>query len=254
MNELTEIRNYFLLSLIASHLLSDFLLQSDSMASSKHKPAQLLIHLFITAASIYIISGAFKLWLLPLLFFLVHGIIDFLKVKFFKDNKQLIPFLFDQTLHLITIILAAFLIDYYYDQPLKDISYWIGLFGINYFYFLLFLSVLILVTRFGSLFVDIAVRPLLEQIETDNSKRGFINGGKIIGMLERTLILLFVISHNFSAVGFLIAAKSIFRFGEFSNPNNRKESEYIIIGTMISFLLAIATGLAFNWIYKYVSG
>ncbi|MBS3944779.1 MAG: DUF3307 domain-containing protein [Melioribacter sp.] len=254
MNELTEIRNYFLLSLFASHLVSDFLLQSASMASSKHKPAQLLKHLFITAATIYIITGAFNLWLLPVLFFVVHGIIDLLKLKFFKDNKLLIPFLFDQILHFITIILAALVIEHYSEQPLKDISWWANLFGNNYFFFLLLLSALILVSRFGSLFVDISVKPLLDQIEMDNSKRGFINGGKIIGMLERTLILLFVISDNFSAVGFLIAAKSIFRFGEFSNPNNRKESEYIIIGTMISFLLAIGTGLAFIYISKYVSG
>ncbi len=254
MNEFTEIRVYFLLSLFASHLVSDFLLQSASMALLKHKPAQLLKHLVITALTLYIITGAFNLWMLPIIFFVVHGIIDLVKVKFFKDNKELIPFVFDQSLHLITIILAALLIELYSEQSLNNISCWISLFGNNYFFFLLWLSALILVTRFGSLFVDIAVRPLLEQIETDNSKRGFVNGGKIIGMLERTLILLFIISDNFSAVGFLIAAKSIFRFGELSNPDNRKESEYIIIGTMISFLLAITTGLAFNWVTKYVSG
>jgi hypothetical protein len=245
---------YFIASLTASHLISDFLLQSSSMASSKHKPVQFIKHLLITSSILYLITGAFSFWILPVVFFAAHGIIDFIKIKLAeKINKPLILFIADQAFHLITILLAALYIDYNYNSALSEISYWIYLFGTNYFYFLIFLSAIILVTRFGALLVDLSVSPLLVQIGNDDSKRGFINGGRIIGSLERTLILLFIISGNFSAVGFLIAAKSIFRFGELSNPDNRKESEYIIIGTMISFLLAICVGLTFNWISKYVS-
>jgi hypothetical protein len=255
MNDFMTLRNYFIISLTASHLVSDFLLQTGKMAASKHKPVQFVKHLFITAAAIYIITGAFHIWILPLLFFLVHGIIDLLKIKIFKkNNKQLIPFLFDQILHLTSIVIAAFVIEYYSTSSLADVSFWIRQFGANYLYFLLWLSAIILITQFGSLLVDMAVKPFLEQIDADNSKRGFINGGKVIGTLERILIFLFIVSDNFSAVGFLIAAKSIFRFGELSNPANRKEAEYIIIGTMISFLLAITVGLGFNLAVRWIAG
>jgi hypothetical protein len=49
---------------------------------------------------------------------------------------------------------------------------------------------------------------------------------------------------QYSAIGFLIAAKSIFRFsGKMENEKDRMQAEYILIGTLISFLFAILTGL-----------
>ena len=38
------------------------------------------------------------------------------------------------------------------------------------------------------------------------------NAGEWIGMLERTLVLLFIVIGHWEAVGFLLAAKSVFRF------------------------------------------
>jgi hypothetical protein len=62
-------------------------------------------------------------------------------------------------------------------------------------------------------------------------------------MLERILILTFVLIDQFAGIGFLIAAKSILRFGDIKNKENRKEAEYILLGTMISFIIAIAIGI-----------
>jgi hypothetical protein len=76
---------------------------------------------------------------------------------------------------------------------------------------------------------------------------GLANGGKIIGWLERALILIFVLANQFAGIGFLVAAKSIFRFGEFKESENRKEAEYIIIGTFASFLYAILIILILKW-------
>jgi hypothetical protein len=44
------------------------------------------------------------------------------------------------------------------------------------------------------------------------------------------------------AIGFLIAAKSILRFGELRD--HRKEAEYVIIGTMWSFACGLVVALA----------
>jgi hypothetical protein len=74
--------------------------------------------------------------------------------------------------------------------------------------------------------------------------RGFPSGGRVIGQLERLLIFVLILNAQYTAVGFLVAAKSIFRFGELSNPAARMESEYIIIGTMMSFSWAILTSWA----------
>lgn len=75
-------------------------------------------------------------------------------------------------------------------------------------------------------------------------QRGFSDGGAAIGRLERLLIYLFVLSGNPGAVGFLIAAKSIFRFGELSDHANRLEAEYITIGTLMSFAVGFAVSIA----------
>ena len=50
-------------------------------------------------------------------------------------------------------------------------------------------------------------------------------------------------SQYFSGIGFLIAAKSILRFSDIKNAEDRKEAEYILPGTMVSFIVAICTGL-----------
>ncbi|PMH44659.1 hypothetical protein BCU68_12490 [Vibrio sp. 10N.286.49.B3] len=54
--------------------------------------------------------------------------------------------------------------------------------------------------------------------EVNDENKGLISGGAIIEYLERTLILTFTITGQFSVVGFILAAKSIFRFGELNNP------------------------------------
>ncbi|MDK2969458.1 MAG: hypothetical protein PWQ65_561, partial [Bacteroidota bacterium] len=41
----------------------------------------------------------------------------------------------------------------------------------------------------------------------------------------------------------LVAAKSVFRFGDLKDSGNRKLTEYILIGTLLSFGIAIVTGM-----------
>lgn len=63
------------------------------------------------------------------------------------------------------------------------------------------------------------------------------NGGKLIGLLERSLIFILIITANPGGIGFLVTAKSILRYEETKNP---KRTEYILIGTLLSFACAIA--------------
>jgi hypothetical protein len=68
---------------------------------------------------------------------------------------------------------------------------------------------------------------------------GFADGGRMIGRLERLLVFLFVIVGAPTAIGVLVAAKSILRFGEIKDSDSRKAAEYIIIGTLMSFGFAL---------------
>ena len=65
-------------------------------------------------------------------------------------------------------------------------------------------------------------------------------GGKLIGRLERLMILMLLLADQPDAIGLLIAAKSILRFNELA-ASDRRATEYVIIGTLASFAWAIAT-------------
>ncbi len=79
------------------------------------------------------------------------------------------------------------------------------------------------------------------------SLQGLPNAGKWIGYLERILILIFIFTNNIEGVGFLLAAKSIFRFGELNKSRDIKVTEYVLIGTFLSFTIAIITGYVAEW-------
>jgi len=107
----------------------------------------------------------------------------------------------------------------------------------------------VLITLPVGALIDWLLKPFQKQMNKrfrPNSLRpvsGLKEGGRIIGYLERLLIYVFILSGQFAGVGFLVAAKSIFRFGELKESENRKQAEYIIIGTFTSFLLAILVSL-----------
>ena len=44
-------------------------------------------------------------------------------------------------------------------------------------------------------------------------------------------------------IGYLLAAKSVFRFGELRNNKELMHTEYILLGTFLSFTVAVVVGL-----------
>jgi hypothetical protein len=70
--------------------------------------------------------------------------------------------------------------------------------------------------------------------------RGEYNRGRVIGLLERVLIYCFVLSGQFGAIGFTLAAKGFTRFKELED---RGFAEYVLIGTLLSSGLAMAAGV-----------
>jgi hypothetical protein len=106
-------------------------------------------------------------------------------------------------------------------------------------------------TYLGGALVAYGIDRFAKEWKAGGLARGFPEGGKLIGQLERFLIYLLVVSGNAEGVGFLIAAKSVFRFGELTDVKNdagRKEAEYITIGTLMSF----ACGLAMSLVFKLI--
>ena len=72
--------------------------------------------------------------------------------------------------------------------------------------------------------------------------QGLIQGGKLIGTMERSLVFLFILMGQLEAIGFLIAAKSLIQFD--SRSEGLAARQYIIVGTFASFGWAIVVTLA----------
>jgi len=64
--------------------------------------------------------------------------------------------------------------------------------------------------------------------------------GATIGVLERLLVVTFVLVGMEAAIGFVVAAKTLARFKQL---DDRGFAEYYLLGTLASVLVALATGL-----------
>ncbi len=224
--------------LMAAHFLADFVLQSKRTAETKSNILVLLKHALIVAGVSYVLCGAWAIWIIPLAVFLSHGILDFCKSGI--KRWPLPAFLVDQAAHIVFLIVLAIWLTQKYDPAL----YWTSLFGETWTRLMIIIAGAIAAISSGSIVIGMAVEPLLREIARENGEstqagprlpRGLEKGGSLIGQLERAIIYLLVIAGHPEGVGFLIAAKSILRFGEIRDAKQRQEAEYIIIGTFMSF-------------------
>jgi hypothetical protein len=229
-----------LLILVTAHLLADFPLQPDSWVARKRHPGVFLAHTVVVGASAYVLLGDPRGWLLPLAILVAHAVIDLIKTL--SRRPGIAAFGIDQAAHAATLVAAAWLLPVEAADCLWPISP-----GGAYLPILAVTTGVLLATGFSGAIVARLVQPFLLQLEAARTgtpeQRGFANGGRTIGLLERLLVFLFVLGGQPGAVGFLFAAKSVFRFGEIKERENRMEAEYILIGTMLSFLLALLSGL-----------
>lgn len=87
------------------------------------------------------------------------------------------------------------------------------------------------------------VRWILKVVRAEIPEEG--NGaGRWIGILERLLIYVLVIAGQAAAAGIVVAAKSILRYPEISAKPQRIAPEYVLIGSLASWLVAFASGVA----------
>lgn len=231
-----------LLKLLSSHVIADFFLQFDWLCKGKRKEgmrgiAFQAIHALIHAACAYVLVGDWCGWIIPLVIFITHIIIDITKVKWFPTST--IAFLIDQLAHIAVMIGMWWAL--YADQGI-ELAWLSGIAQSGTFWAILIGYMLML--KPSSLLISMFIRGWAPS--NGMQAQGMPNAGKWIGYIERVLILTFVITGNIEAVGFLLAAKSIFRFGDLNKAREIKITEYVLLGTLASFSIALLTGFAIN--------
>jgi hypothetical protein len=249
----------FFIPLLFAHLLTDFVLQSDSSVRAKHKLPGLILHGMVAGALSYLFLGIIPGWEIPLGVAFTHGLLDIWELRAQKGT-QLRRFVLDQLGHLVILGLFSWAAVYRYSEfP----GLWIKLIGRPYLLILTVLSGGILSIYVVSFLVELSFEALgIKKGHTaltgeDNEglvqeEMGIAEGGRIIGYLERGLITLFVLTGYPAGIGFLIAAKSVFRFGELTDSSRRWQAEYIIIGTLLSILFGTTFAYLTYWIVGIV--
>ncbi|RLG37678.1 MAG: hypothetical protein DRO01_06970 [Thermoproteota archaeon] len=222
------------LLLVAAHCIADFLLQPDPLIERKREKRFLLLHGIIHAAVSWLAVQAWGIWQLPVYVFVVHTAIDTVKQRY--DDTAL-AFVADQTAHLVSLFALAWWVSHFSSQAATTAP--------------LVSRIVITVGGFvatvqGSAFLIGKFTRRLQE-ENDLELGGLRGGGKWIGQLERALIFVLVFLGQPAAIGFLVAAKSIFRFEE---AKKQELAEYILVGTLLSFLLAITLASATLWALK----
>jgi hypothetical protein len=221
--------------LLLAHLLGDFILQPTSWVldkeSKKHRSKYLYIHTLLHGILAWLFVGETAFGWFALALALSHGFIDFLKLQFQKKKTKRIWFVMDQILHLITIVIIASLY--------KNLSVDFTFFN-NQFW--LFITGILFLTKPTSIIIKNTISIWTPESKNKNDD-SLENAGNYIGIFERLFIFYFILSGHFEAIGFLLAAKSIFRFGDLKEAKDRKLTEYVLIGTLLSFGMALLTGL-----------
>lgn len=229
------------LKLLIVHFLADFALQPDSWVTAKnqrrHKSHYLYYHIGIHALLLLLVFWFdWQYWPLFVAYIISHFVFDLAKLFLNEKLNSRLLFALDQLAHIVVIGLLVYIY-----QPFK-----IDLDVLFSSHALLLIVTLLAQTSVSSVIIkQIMSRWNLQAIENNDSLH---NAGKYIGMLERLFIFGFIILHQFHAIGFLIAVKTIFRFSDLSRAKDRKLTEYMIIGTFISFGLSLLISLLYLFV------
>ncbi|WP_373515444.1 DUF3307 domain-containing protein [Persicitalea sp.] len=225
-----------LLKLVAAHLLTDFFLQPNYWVQNKERRKErspyLYAHVLITGTMAGLFTGSVGAGLFVAV---THLGIDLWKL--YQTQRSFKNFLLDQLLHIsILIVTWLFLIEGFGYLRMVVVSFF------GNFRFWAILTTYLLCTYPLGFAVGMSTSRWREQVAAKGESLN--EAGKWIGMLERVLILTFLLNNQFEAIGLLIAAKALLRFRD----DDLKLTEYVLIGTLLSFTMTIMVGVVLQMV------
>lgn len=223
----------WLIKLILSHLLTDFILQPKSWVTDRNgkhfASVKLYLHGLVTASVALIMIG-WHYWPVIVVILVTHIITDGWKSY---QKLTVTYFIIDQLLHMLVIAICWYSVFFSWSN-IKDL--WLQV-NANVRVWKIIAAVIFLTTPSGILIGQFTSQ-WRDKIENAES---LANAGKWIGIVERIIVFIFVLNSQYSAIGLLVAAKGIIRFNEKERPEIK--TEYLVIGTLMSIGIAVITGL-----------
>ena len=224
---------------LLAHLVSDFYLQTEKSCKSKadntFKSGHLYIHVLITFACAWLFSLNVGYWWAALLIAALHLVIDGLK-SICRNLKG--AFFYDQLLHVAVIVAVVALFN---NKGVISFPTWLPETKV-----LLWIVAFVFCLRPANFFIQNIFKDAKISIPDSGKEQSLPNAGRVIGNVERMLTLVFVMLGQYEAIGFLLAAKSLLRFRE----TDTVKSEYVLVGTLLSFGIAILMGVAMKLVIE----
>lgn len=232
--------------LFLAHLIGDFCIQPDAWVKEKEirkiRSPKLYLHIGIHALALLLVLGfSPTYWLGFVIVIVTHFLIDVTKLYWQTDSNRRVLFFLDQLAHLAVLAIVVYMYTPF-TINLSNVASPANLLLAIAFVFVTYVTAVVikvLISRWS---------PNTESVESESLGQA----GRFIGILERTLVFVFIITNHWEAVGFLLAAKSIFRFGDLKESKDRKLTEYVLIGTLLSFGIAIAAGLLYLYLIQII--
>ncbi len=237
-----------LLTLILGHIVADFYLQPFSWVQARntlhYKAKQLIAHSGIhgvISLGILIIWEMFFAWqdyaiavYSAVIIAMTHYLIDLAKSY---TRHGVVPFLVDQIAHLVVLLLIWI---FWFDGDHHLAQWQASLF--SYQSALLIFAYLIILNP-ASVFIRMLLQYWSNNFSPDDSLQ---SAGHHIGLLERFLMLTFLLLDQFSGVALIMAAKTVFRFGDLKQSSEKKLTEYVLLGSLISLAVTILVALTYK--------
>lgn len=227
----------YLIRLVVAHLLGDFVFQTKKMVENKKwLSKEMGLHISIVYGLTALFTGW---WWTSWAIALTHYTIDGLKIEGQKRHwPTLRLFLLDQFLHVL-VLLSLWALHFQLLDSLLEVA---RLPLTDYKISLLLMGYLLVTTPVGFL-----IKFSIQHIPMGTiPQRG--KGGQTIGIFERLIILTFVLLNQYEAIGFLITGKSIIRF---ANQEEHIRSEYVLVGTMMSYGISILVGVFMRYLLSF---
>ena len=244
------------LALLIAHLVGDFPLQTRRMVEGKVAgraaafARHLGVHLALTVVALLIFVPATLAtgvaWLAVGLLVAGHLLLDLGKSAIVRRLPALDRwplFVIDQLLHVAIVAAAAILVTGERPDVAAGWAWWLA----NRDAALVVIVVLLISVFPAGYLIRYLLTPLSRELaaaaERDHndghSIASLTNAGLYLGWVERALLVIAFAANSFTAVGFIIGAKSVARYPEF---RSRDFAEYFLIGSLISVLIAALGG------------
>lgn len=241
-----------LVLLLLGHVVGEYYVQTPKMVQQKAIEVKWIIIHAICYGVMMVVSiipiFSIKMLFVAMFIAIIHLLIELIKYKICSGlQKSEINtlhferniFLYDQIAHIIMLFVTTYLI------ILNNVTIGINSLITDFFEVIGVSGMKTLLVVLAILIVHKPANTLIQKLliiykpkeENNEEKEKDNNAGRLIGTIERIIMLIFLALGQYAALGLVLTAKSIARYDRISK--DKDFAEYYLLGTLLSTLIVV---------------